>query len=207
MPWFSLSVGTLYGMLFVTKGFIPCSVGYGFIFLLTWHFLLILCAVFFCFSLWSGCVFGCIFFLLWEQKPILLLHTHLILSEITVPQIHIRCRHFPKDYTADKSLHFSTWFITEYIVCLHMQKQITSDLYFHNDCCSDSFTPWYIGVRANHLCKRGETSKNEWQYEMAQKGKEGKKTLDKLKCFQWPEKSCSNGVFVFLLVFGFSFHG
>lgn len=98
-----------------------------------------------------------------------------ISGEITLPQIHIRHKHFPKDYAPDKSLHFSTWFITEYIVCLHMQEQITSDLYFHNDYCSDSFTLCYIGVRANHLYKKGERSRNGWQYKVTQKGKEGKK--------------------------------
>lgn len=96
-------------------------------------------------------------------------------GEITLPQIHIRCKHFPKDYAPDKSLHFSTWFITEYIVCLHMQEQITSDLYFHNDYWGDSFTLLYIGVRANHLYKRGERSRNGWQYKVTQKGKEGRK--------------------------------
>lgn len=54
-------------------------------------------------------------------------------GEITLSQVCIKCKHFPKDYTPDKSLHFSTWFITEYIVCLHMQEQITRDLYIHND--------------------------------------------------------------------------
>lgn len=82
-------------------------------------------------------------------------------GEIMLPQIHIRHKHFPKDYAPDKSLHFSTWFIAEYIVCLHMQEQITSDLYFHNDYCSDSFTPRYIDVRANHLYKKGRGTK-EW---------------------------------------------
>lgn len=61
-PWFFVGIGRLYGMLFVTKGYLPHSVGYGFILLLTWHFLLILCGILFCFSLWPGCIFGYIFF-------------------------------------------------------------------------------------------------------------------------------------------------
>lgn len=48
-------------------------------------------------------------------------------GEITFPQIHIKHKYFPKDYALDKSLHFSTWFITKCIVCLHMQEEITSD--------------------------------------------------------------------------------
>lgn len=68
-------------------------------------------------------------------------------GEITLPQIPISASIFPKIMC---QINLSTWFIAEYIVCLHMQKQITSDLYFHNDYCSDSFTPWYIGVRVNH---------------------------------------------------------
>lgn len=66
-PWFFLGIG-MYGMLFVTKGFLPHSVGYGFIFLLTWHFLLIFCGIFF-FVFHSGLdAFFATFFYFYENR-------------------------------------------------------------------------------------------------------------------------------------------
>lgn len=122
-------------------------------------------------------------------------------GEIMLPQIHIRHKHFPKDYAPDKSLHFSTWFIAEYIVCLHMQEQITNDLYLHNDYCSDSFTPWYIDVRANHLYKKGRGIKEWMTIQSNKKDKRLKKSLAWPEYFPWPEESFGERLLLFLLLF------
>ena len=82
-----------------------------------------------------------------------------------------------------------------------MQEQITSDLYFCNDYCSDSFTLWYIGVRAKNLLKKGERSRNGWQYKVTQKWKKGRKSLDRHEYFHWPEESCDKKVLLFLQLF------